>query len=143
MSEWYADEKPSGKPFVPDTPAAEMEDPLSMTEMQEGDITPAEISALSRAGYGRTDGDGRFFADEEKMSGGAARAALPKPNNVSMRLPASECAPVECAWGSVQSRIVDHRGQGSMHMRGNLKAFNKPSPAYSVAHDNGGAHFTA
>jgi hypothetical protein len=97
------------------------------------------------------------------------------------RLSASEAAPVECAWGSVSSRIVEHRGQGSTHMRGNvrarrigfaalrttaasyppfqvltldapyavlyvpaqLKTFNKPSPAYSVAHDNGGAHFTA
>ena len=28
-------------------------------------------------------------------------------------------------------------------MRAQLKQFNKPSPAYSVAHDNGGAHFTA
>ncbi len=87
------------------------------------------------------------------------------------RLPASEAAPVECGWGSVASRIVEHRGQGATHMRGNvrplrssprrpspppsadvdcascvpaqLKQFNKPSPAYSVAHDNGGAHFTA
>eukprot|EP01043_Picozoa_sp_COSAG02_P040728 COSAG02_NODE_3317_length_6950_cov_2.669683_4_plen_96_part_00 len=52
---------------------------------EEGDLTPAEISALSRAGYGRTDGDGRFFADEEKMSGVGAKAPAPKPNNVSVR----------------------------------------------------------
>jgi hypothetical protein len=35
MSEWYADEKPSGKPFVPETGPAEYEDPLAMTEMRE------------------------------------------------------------------------------------------------------------
>lgn len=29
-------------------------------------MTPAEISALSRAGYGRNDGDGRFWNDDEK-----------------------------------------------------------------------------
>ena len=144
MSEWYADEKPSGKPYVPETGPAEYEDPLAMTEMrkkqcaqspslplapvvfrsgssrpeglppsraarrpahaqlrcrpgrppvscgpparaEDGDITPAEISALSRAGYGRTDGDGRFFADEEKMSGSTVKVAPPKPNNVSVR----------------------------------------------------------
>ena len=59
------------------------------------------------------------------------------------RLAASESQPVECGWEPIQSRIVDHRGQGAMHMRGNLKGFNKPSPAYSVAHDNGGAHYTS
>ena len=35
MSEWYADEKPSGKPFVPETGPPEYEDPLAMTEMRE------------------------------------------------------------------------------------------------------------
>ena len=52
---------------------------------EEGDLTPAEISALSRAGYGRTDGDGRFFADEEKMSGVHVKTEAPKPNNFSVR----------------------------------------------------------
>ena len=37
------------------------------------------------------------------------------------RLAASESEPVECAWGSVQSRIVDHRGQGATAMRGNVR----------------------
>ena len=51
----------------------------------DGELAPAEISALSRAGYGRTD-DGRFFADEEKLSGPAKAAEAPKPNNESVRL---------------------------------------------------------
>lgn len=40
---------------------------------------------------------------------------------VQRRLPASEAVPVECGWGTVQSRIVEHRGQGSTHMRGNVR----------------------
>ena len=35
MSEWYADVKPSGKKWVPDTGPDEYEDPLSMTEMRK------------------------------------------------------------------------------------------------------------
>ena len=59
--------------------------PCYRVSVEEGDLTPAEISALSRAGYGRTDGDGRFFADEEKMSGVHVKTEAPKPNNVSVR----------------------------------------------------------
>ena len=33
----------------------------------EDELTPAEISALSRAGYGRNDGDGRFWSDDDKQ----------------------------------------------------------------------------
>ena len=72
--------------------------------------------------------------------GGRSRARVPFPRPhmaltawpswlLQMRLPASECAPVECAWGSVQSRIVDHRGQGSMHMRGNVRLLSDPTAA--------------
>ena len=42
MSEWYADEKPSGKPFVPETGPAEYEDPLAMTEMREWPFSERE-----------------------------------------------------------------------------------------------------
>lgn len=35
MSEWYADEKPSGKKWVPDTGPDEYEDPLAMTDMRK------------------------------------------------------------------------------------------------------------
>ena len=35
---------------------------------------PVEISALSRAGYGRNDGDGRFWNDEKGVAGTAAYA---------------------------------------------------------------------
>jgi len=38
------------------------------------------------------------------------------------RLAASEATPVECAWAPVASRIVDHRGQGAMQMKGNVRA---------------------
>ena len=37
------------------------------------------------------------------------------------RLAASEATPVECAWAPVASRIVDHRGQGAMQMKGNVR----------------------
>ena len=160
MSEWYADEKPSGKPFEPPAQEEEVDVtydeagksplrcgpaalggspcsarlgpphmpsaahrpahctasgaplprrgscrravfprilPSSSCEVRfncsrayvpcaaDGELAPAEISALSRAGYGRTD-DGRFFADEEKLSGPAKAAEAPKPNNESVRL---------------------------------------------------------
>ena len=85
------------------------------------------------------------------MAGVAAAAAPPKPNNQTVsarraraaparplcsaaaasdgrrcapqkRLAASEATPVECAWAPVASRIVDHRGQGAMQMKGNVRA---------------------
>ena len=42
----YADEKPSGKPFVPETGPPEYEDPLAMTEMRKKPIQSPSASVL-------------------------------------------------------------------------------------------------
>ena len=49
-----------------------------------GDLTPGEISALSRAGYGRNDGDGRFWNDDDKKVVKAAAVTRDKGEVVRM-----------------------------------------------------------
>merc|ERR1711865_986812 len=123
------DVKPSGKRFSPE-PSAEVEpDPLLMDEVEDGMPTVPEIAALSRPGYTRSFG-GMHFADEDRGVHAQQTTAY-KPNNETVRLPASETAPVECGWAAQGPRIVSHQGQGGMQMAGNTKSSTRPKPAYS------------
>ena len=42
-------------------------DPAVAAPTADGDLLPGDISALSRSGYGRNDGDGRFWNDDDKQ----------------------------------------------------------------------------
>eukprot|EP01052_Picozoa_sp_SAG31_P041503 SAG31_NODE_6310_length_2070_cov_3.516489_2_plen_108_part_00 len=91
---------------------------LAMPHVIEGDLTPAEISELSRPGYVRRD-DGGFFATMEKRGQVEARRELVKPNNVSKKL--ASPAASSMAWPVNQPRIVDHHGQGGGQYPGNVR----------------------
>ena len=109
MAEWFNDVKLSKKAYVPDPEPLQEVQP-SYGNVEEGDLQPAEISELSRPGYSRGD-TGGYFASMQNKGVGIAKGELPKPNNVSMRLPRPEQT-TEVAWPVNQPRIVDHHGQG-------------------------------
>eukprot|EP01046_Picozoa_sp_COSAG06_P058186 COSAG06_NODE_11599_length_1486_cov_18.182408_2_plen_83_part_00 len=69
MSEWYADEKPSGKPFVPETGPPEYEDPLAMTEMRKKQAHTLSLFCRCLLPL--------FFSIPEQQAGRVAAIALP------------------------------------------------------------------
>jgi hypothetical protein len=97
MSEWYADVKPSGKPYVPDASTQAEPDPMLMDDVAEGEIPVSEIASLSRPGYSRSFG-GMHFADEDKSHVGAPSGLAHKPNNVTVSGTRRRCR--SCARGA-------------------------------------------
>ena len=64
-----------------------------------------------------------FADDEKKLSAAEDTSEMgdTKPNNVTIKLAAEESQPVQCGWGVVECRIVNHQGQGGMQMPGNVR----------------------